>query len=232
MEGGIRLAPHPWAGSLDGVVCRHCRTVFNANQQTNSFDTGRLTRKNARLYLESTQCPQCENFMVDLRWYNQQTGQAWQEPVYPRVGARAKAPPEVDPAIAEDFNEASLVIGDSPKAAAALGRRCLQHVLRENAGVKKANLSKEIQQVLDEDRVPGYLANSLDAVRNIGNFASHPIKSEHSGEVVQVEPGEAEWILDTLETLFDFFYVQPAVIARKRAALNEKLKDAGKPTLK
>lgn len=205
--------------------------MFNETQQTNAVDTNRYTHDNARLSLKSTQCPQCGNFMVHLVWYPHM-GDAWQELIYPRVGARAKAPPEVDPAIAEDFDEASLVIGDSPKAAAALGRRCLQHVLREKAGVKKADLSKEIQQVLDERLVPGYLANSLDAVRNIGNFASHPIKSEHSGEVVQVEPGEAEWILDTLETLFDFFYVQPAVIARKRAALNEKLKNTGKPTLK
>ena len=206
--------------------------MFNDAQQTNTLTTSRLTKEDARLGLKSTQCPECENFMVSIQWYKPTTGEAWEELVYPRVGARAKAAPEVDPAIAEDFNEASLIIGDSPKAAAALGRRCLQHVLREKAGVKKADLSKEIQQVLDEDRMPGYLANSLDAVRNIGNFASHPIKSDHSGEVVQVEPGEAEWILDTLESLFDFFYVQPTALARKRAALNQKLQDAGKPTLK
>jgi hypothetical protein len=35
-----------------------------------------------------------------------------------------------------------------------------------------------------------------------------------------------------LEGLFDFYYVQPAVLAKKRAALNQKLKDAGKPLLK
>ncbi len=155
-----------------------------------------------------------------------------EERVYPRVGARPKAPPEVDAVAAEDYNEACLVVGDSPKAAAALGRRCLQHVLREKAGVNPTDLSKEIQQVLDEGLLPSYLADSLDAVRNIGNFAAHPIKGTNSGEVVDVEPGEAEWVLETLDSLFDFVYVQPAVIARKRAALNEKLADAGKRPLK
>lgn len=213
------------------MVCAHCRTVFNELNQGDTWNTGRMTTDKTGLHLKSMQCPDCLNFMVHLRWFR--SGEGWREDmVYPRVGARPKAAPEVDAAIAEDFNEASLVIGDSPKAAAALGRRCLQHVLREKAGVKRADLSKEIQQVLDEERVPSYLADSLDAVRNIGNFAAHPVKSEHSGEVVQVEPGEAEWILDTLEALFDFFYVQPAAIARKRAALNEKLKGAGKPMLK
>jgi hypothetical protein len=33
----------------------------------------------------------------------------------------------------------------------------------------------------------------LDAIRTIGNFAAHPIKSTSSGEIVDVEPGEAEW---------------------------------------
>jgi hypothetical protein len=35
-----------------------------------------------------------------------------------------------------------------------------------------------------------------------------------------------------LETLFDFFFVQPELLKAKRDALNKKLKDAGKPPLK
>jgi len=43
-----------------------------------------------------------------------------------------------------------------------------------------------------------------------------------------VEPGEAEWNLDTLEALFDYYFVQPSVIRRKKDALKQELKDAGK----
>jgi len=46
-----------------------------------------------------------------------------------------------------------------------------------------------------------------------------------------VEAGEAEWNLDTLEGLFDFYFVQPAVLQAKKEALNKKLSGAGKPTL-
>jgi hypothetical protein len=46
-----------------------------------------------------------------------------------------------------------------------------------------------------------------------------------------VEPGEAEWNLDVLESLFDFYFVQPALHAKRKAALNPKLKEAGKPEL-
>lgn len=79
---------------------------------------------------------------------------------------------------------------------------------------------------------PSHLAKSVDAIRNIGNFSAHPSKSKSTGEIVPVEPHEAEWTLDVLESLFDFFYVQPAILARKRDALNAKLAEIGKGPMK
>jgi hypothetical protein len=80
--------------------------------------------------------------------------------------------------------------------------------------------------------LPSHIEESLGAVRNIGNFAAHPIKSKSTGEIVPVEPGEAEWNLDTLELLFDFYFVAPAKTKARRDALNKKLSDAGKPPVK
>ena len=124
------------------------------------------------------------------------------------------------------------MFADSAKASAALSRRCLQNLLRDHVGVKHSNLDSEIQQVLDSGKLPSHLAEAIDAVRVGGNFAAHPIKSTNTGEIIDVGPGEAEWLLDTLEGLFDFYFVQPATLKRKRDALNAKLKDAGKPLLK
>jgi len=134
--------------------------------------------------------------------------------------------------MAEDYGEACLVLRDSPKASAALSRRCLQAVLREKAGIKSGSLASEIEALLDSRSLPLHLADAVDAVRNIGNFAAHPIKSKSTGEIVPVELGEAEWTLDVLEGLFDHYFVQPAKLKEKRLALDEKLKDAGKPVLK
>jgi len=58
------------------------------------------------------------------------------------------------------------------------------------------------------------------------------VKSQKSGEIVPVEPGEAEWNLDSLESLFDFYFVQPEILREKREALDKKLKEAGKPPMK
>jgi hypothetical protein len=104
--------------------------------------------------------------------------------------------------------------------------------LREKARVKRKDLAKEIQEVIDSGKLPSHLAESIDAIRNIGNFAAHPIKSTSTGEIVDVVPGEADWNLDVLDGLFDFYFVQPAILAKKRDALNTKLASAGKPPVK
>jgi hypothetical protein len=108
----------------------------------------------------------------------------------------------------------------------------LQALLRDKAGTIKKDLADQITEVIAKSHLPTHIQEGLDAVRNIGNFAAHPIKSESTGEIVEVEPGEAEWNLDVLESLFDFYFVQPALTAKRRAALNTKLKDANKPPLK
>jgi len=187
-------------------------------------------------------CPSCGKLVIELvsaNWqYNDNKGRY--EPVKidsrvlvrPKVPSRSPVPSEVPKEFTEDYTEACLVIADSPKASAALSRRCLQHILREKMGVVKGNLADEIEQVISSGKLPSHLAESLDAIRHIGNFAAHPIKSTSSGEIVPVEPGEAEWTLDVIEALFDFLFVQPEKIKKKRAALNQKLKDAGKPPMK
>jgi hypothetical protein len=93
-------------------------------------------------------------------------------------------------------------------------------------------LAEQIQEVLDAKALPAYLADGLDAVRNIGNFAAHPTKSKSTGEIAVVEPGEAEWNLDILEGLFDFYFVLPARMQLKREQLDQKLADLGKPPIK
>ena len=152
--------------------------------------------------------------------------------IHPKAVSRSPIPSEIPREFARDYAEACLVLADSEKASAALSRRCLQHLLRGKAGITEANLAGEIQQVLDSKQLPTHLADDLDAVRNIGNFAAHPLKSTSTGEIVEVEPQEAEWSLNVLQQLFDFYFVQPARAKARRDALNTKLQGAGKPGMK
>lgn len=185
--------------------------------------------------------PKCNKIIVTLinaSWYKSSKGYPAIDSIHteslvrPKTMSRNPLPLEVPQEYKKDYEEACLVLNDSPKASSALSRRCLQKLLREEAGVKPSDLSSEIQEVIDSNKLPTILVESIDAIRNIGNFVAHPIKSKSTGEVVEVEPGEAEWNLDVLESLFDFYFVQPEKLKRKRKALDEKLKDSGKPKMK
>lgn len=185
------------------------------------------------LYVESCQCTGCEQFSLQLiaRRITVTEGVVHADTrlIWPRATNRPPCPAEVPASICDDYREACLVLGDSPKASAALSRRCLQHNLRDKGGLAtQGNLADEIQQVVKGKGLPSAVATNLDAVRHIGNFAAHPIKSENTGEIINVEEGEADWNLDVVEALMDIYYVQPVRAASRLEALNAKLTDAGK----
>ena len=88
-------------------------------------------------------CPACQRVVIELR---RQDLYGNNEPtllIWPKAIARAPLPVEVPKEFATDYREACLVLSDSPKASAARSRRCLQHLLREKAGIKKSDLSNE-----------------------------------------------------------------------------------------
>lgn len=154
--------------------------------------------------------------------------------IRPKHSSRPPCPPQVPKEIAEDYTEACLTLADSPKASAALSRRCLQNILRDPkaANAQQKDLMKQIEHVLNSKTLPTYIANDIDAIRNIGNFAAHPMKSQVTGTILSVEPGEAEWNLNVIEALFDFYYVQPVISQKRRDDLNTKLQSMGKPPMK
>jgi Domain of unknown function (DUF4145) len=224
------------------VKCPHCLVEFHGDQTWWSVSIGKDA--GGAWLLVRRECPGCRKYVLELE--NGPVPVQWVEghlrvrlapvnrtiQVWPRGTARTPLGDEVPADIAEDYREACLVLNDSPKASAALSRRCLQNLLRGYAGVAKGNLSSEIQQVIDAGKLPAVLSDNIDAIRNIGNFAAHASKSTSSGEIVPVESHEAEWNLDVLESLFEFFFIEPAKASAKRDALNKKLLDANLPPMK
>jgi hypothetical protein len=161
-------------------------------------------------------CPNCEEFIVLLehgRYYEKAVGdrtyEGLTEPyevefLYPKTLAREPLPPEVTGQCRSDFEEAAAVLPISPKASAAISRRILQHMLQDHFNIKAGSLAAQIEAFITRADVPSHLSEAVDAVRNVGNLAAHPLKDQNTGMVVDVEPGEAEWLLDVLDSLFDF----------------------------
>lgn len=209
---------------MKGMTCPHCLHGFHPNQG------GSSGLGVEQWSIEWQFCPGCGKPTVWIQWLEPGTNVLPKRIIFPRSPARATLPEAVPEDIREDFREAAEVLPVSPKASAALSRRLLQHLLRDHGKVKASNLADEIEEAMPS--LPAYLGDAVDAVRSVGNFASHPIKSTSTGEVVPVEDGEAEWTLETVQALIDFYVTKPAALAARRARLNEKLTDAGKPELK
>jgi hypothetical protein len=229
--------PHCNSGIYEGFTESQAVIAPQVNSRTGEFLAHQLVWNISHL-----RCPECHESIIFLKriQYVQnppQPGRPSPPPpapfsfmAFPSSYSRA-IPPEVPNPYRQDFVEACKVLTDSPKASAALSRRCLQAILRDKAQTKSRDLADQIDEVIKSGKVPSHIEEGLHAVRQIGNFAAHVMKSTATGVILDVEPGEAEWNLEILESLFDFYFVQPAVTAKRKAELNKKLKAAGKPEL-
>jgi hypothetical protein len=89
-------------------------------------------------------CPECYELIVMLEQNKEG------DPIKKYLGYPAgqivprEVPLEVTDPYRQDFQEACLVLPISPKASAAISRRCIQAVLREKAQTKSKDLNDQI----------------------------------------------------------------------------------------
>jgi Domain of unknown function (DUF4145) len=126
----------------------------------------------------------------------------------------AKQQPDSVPAVlVNDYVEACRIRDLSPKASATLARRCLQGMIRDFCGISKATLFKEIEALREQldagDAAKGVTHESvdaIDAVRSVGNIGAHMEKEVDL--IVEIEPGEAQMLIELIEMLFEEWYVE------------------------
>ncbi len=231
------------------MKCPHCGINFHENWIEDSLSRrGKSIQRSAKYsqyswVYRTAICPgpQCGNVTIELGYKDNRTlglstdggTNFWQ--VFPVGSSRGPISNEVPPDIATDYVEACTVLPHSAKASAALSRRCLQNILHAN-GYKGKDLYSEINALLNEPdpkkALPNKIRETIDAIRNFGNFSAHPINDVTSLQVIDVEDHEAEWCLEILEDLFEHFYVGPALANERKNALNAKLAAGGKKPAK
>lgn len=209
-------------------TCPHCgkeavliRAQFFDHEQlaaVNQRDAFRIDRDQPTVFAFS-RCPACNRSIAQVV---DSLGATF---VVPRIPFRRPLGNAVPAALVSDYREALLVLPVSPKASAALSRRCLQSLL-----VLQGTTKRDLVDQIDELRptLPSYVADYVDHVRELGNISAHAKQSKATGEIVDVEPGEAEWMLELLEELFDHYYTKPAESAAKQSALKAKFADISK----
>ena len=196
-----------------------------------SFDFLPSSRSAEGAFIDYFNCPFCRELTAFLTYRGPDGGVPKKRTILPIDRGRRALPADVPEAIATEYREAAAILEISPRASAAMCRRCLQSLLGTSGGATAGELAPAIDQVIALGQLPKALADDLDAVRVIGNFAAHPIKSLATGTIVDVEPGEAEWNLELLEHLFDFYFVTLLEQEARRRHLNTKLSAAGKPPI-
>ena len=212
------------------MKCPHCFVSFHAEWAQTTLNIPYL--EDRYWMCGSTTCPDCNRQTIELVLLNSKTASLIERfRVYLRGHERAPVDEAVPESFRSDYVEACNVQGVSPKASAALARRVLQGILTDQ-GYESTNLAQQIASVLKEDDpkkvLPDQIRKTVDAVRHFGNFAAHPITELTSLQIIEVEPEEAEWCLEIIETLFDHYYVTPARAQERREQLNQKLAQAGK----
>lgn len=194
--------------------CPHCQAESELKWHT--FALGQ--DPDGTWQVATTRCPVCERILTELRTDRGETYPAWP--------AGSTRPPLSDDVPAEWRNEyrtACQVLYYSREASAAISRRLLQRCLTQCLGTTEQELAAQIAEAERSPALPRYLKEGFDLLARLSKLTMGSDKSRRPDALFPSEPGEAEWLLDLLETLFDFHFVQPARLERRKNALQAAL---------
>ena len=105
--------------------------------------------------------------------------------------------------IRNDYEEATCILNDSPKAAATLYRRCLQGMIRDFWGIAKNKLADAIKELNGKVSVAQW--NAIDGLRKIGNIGAH--MENDVNMIIDIDEGEAEKLGKLIELLMEKWYI-------------------------
>jgi uncharacterized protein DUF4145 len=124
-----------------------------------------------------------------------------------------RQPDYIPQPLRDDYLEACKIRDLSPKASATLARRCLQGMIRDFCNISKKTLSKEIEELRSRVKkgkgpqsVSSESVDAIDHVRTIGNIGAH--MEADINVIIDVDAGEAQVLIELIESLFDEWYVE------------------------
>jgi hypothetical protein len=206
--------------------CGHYATITNVDtKQDTQYLHGSTTYGDVYIGFASIKCPNKACREVTLKTSllckdKQSSNDTLSEVVSWNLlpASNAKPQPDYIPApIREDYIEACLIVGKSPKASATLARRCLQGMIRDFWNVSDKTLFKEINAL--KEKVDPEVWDAIDSVRKVGNIGAH--MEQDINVIVDVDADEASLLIELVEQLFDEWYVK----RHQRTTRMSKIKD-------
>lgn len=217
----------PLVPKMPAVKCPHCPVSYDYNKSLVSAPE-RIEDARGFWFLIVTKCPSCENFRIAINCSEKNVDKLpalsnhgvhfttrvtvgetkYQRLVYPFPVTRP-LPDAISEEVRRDFNDAVAILEISPRLSAAASRRCMQTIIRQQFHISKRTLFDEIEALKISNKLQSKTVEILHALRTYGNFGAHPIEG-NAGEIIDVEPGEAQAMIMILELLVDEAYVRPA----------------------
>jgi hypothetical protein len=179
------------------------------------------------------QCPACNEVIVTVRrGYHsaiEQLDLAAAELWFavPKKPNPRRLDPLVPDPYRRDYLEATLILDDSPRMSSVLSRRILQDLLEQFAGRTEYKLEDRIDNFIADPQYPSTIKDNLHHLRDIANFGAHTKTNKATGEIIEVDRDEAEWTLEVIDGLFDYFIVGPEKSKQRRADWDNKREQTG-----
>jgi len=196
------------------MQCSHCHTEISVTPHV--FALGEDS--DGAWQVSSSRCPVCHRLLVNLC-----TKQGCTYPAWPATLSRPRLGDDVPDEYAGEYLAACQIIAFSPEASAAISRRLLHRVLADHAGAGSGGLFQQIDKAARSPELPPYLKDALRSLSRIAKLGPDSEKSKRPELLAPIEPGEAEWLLDVLQPLFELFFVQPAQLQRRHSELEERI---------
>ena len=117
---------------------------------------------------------------------------------------------------------------DKPGVAADT-RRALERAIHRSSTPEVARLYLgRVERMLGREQL------ALHHFREVGDFGAHTQEDQEEPEttVIDVDRDEAEWTLDLVDRLFDYFIITPAKDEAIKRKVDEKGKRAGRKSLR
>ena len=161
----------------------------------------------------SSYCRPLHNLNIS-RCYNCAEVAVWlgEGMIWPRRGSVARPNPDMPAEALSDYEEASEIVDQSPRGAAALLRLAIQRICIELGGAGK-NLNDDIATLV-KNGLDKRVQKALDVVRVIGNNAVHP------GELDLRDDREiTEKLFELINLIVDIMISQPSHVEKMFAEL-------------
>lgn len=152
--------------------CPHCEAFAHQEWQKIKWTAFQSTKNPYQARINK--CQMCSEYGI---WVNG-------DQVYPPNSPAPLPNDDMPEAVEQEYHEARKVVGDSPKAAAAILRLAMEKLTQQLTDEQDQSLYQNIGDLLEEGRIDSRMQEALDSVRVAGN------DYVHAGEIYEDDDAE------------------------------------------